>query len=67
MICKFFKTQTGGGVSAINYLLDKRVNQGTAKVLQGDEFLTRELIKSMTQKHKTCVGVLSFEEKNISE
>ncbi|EMD5906396.1 relaxase/mobilization nuclease domain-containing protein [Campylobacter coli] len=67
MICKFFKTQTGGGVSAINYLLDKRVNQGTAKVLQGNEFLTRELIKSMTQKHKTCVGVLSFEEKNISE
>ncbi|WP_235623188.1 relaxase/mobilization nuclease domain-containing protein [Campylobacter coli] len=54
-------------MSAINYLLDKRVNQGTAKVLQGDEFLTRELIKSMTQKHKTCVGVLSFEEKNISE
>ncbi|EIZ1139410.1 TPA: relaxase/mobilization nuclease domain-containing protein [Campylobacter coli] len=54
-------------MSAINYLLDKRVNQGTAKVLQGNEFLTRELIKSMTQKHKTCVGVLSFEEKNISE
>ncbi|WP_193551074.1 relaxase/mobilization nuclease domain-containing protein [Campylobacter jejuni] len=54
-------------MSAINYLLDKRVNQDTAKVLQGDEFLTRELIKSMTQKHKTCVGVLSFEEKNISE
>ncbi|OOX97225.1 mobilization protein [Campylobacter coli] len=67
MICKFFKTQTGGGVSAINYLLDKRVNQGTARILKGDEFLTRELIKSMTQKHKTCVGVLSFEEKNIDE
>lgn len=67
MICKFFKTQTGGGVSAINYLLDKRVNQGTARILKGDEFLTKELIKSMTQKHKTCVGVLSFEEQNINE
>ncbi len=67
MICKFFKTQTGGGVSAINYLLDKRVNQGTARILKGDEFLTKELIKSMRQKHKTCVGVLSFEEQNINE
>ncbi|HEF5091730.1 TPA: relaxase/mobilization nuclease domain-containing protein [Campylobacter jejuni] len=67
MICKFFKTQKGGGVSSINYMLNERVNQGTARVLKGDEFLTRELIKSMTQKHKTCVGVLSFEEKNIDE
>ncbi|ECP7611236.1 TPA: relaxase/mobilization nuclease domain-containing protein [Campylobacter coli] len=67
MICKFFKTQKGGGVSSINYMLNERVEQGTARVLKGDEFLTRELIKSMTQKHKTCVGVLSFEEKNIDE
>ncbi|EAJ6089697.1 mobilization protein [Campylobacter coli] len=67
MICKFFKTRKGGGVSSVDYMLNERVDQGTAKVLQGDEFLTRELIKSMTQKHKTCVGVLSFEEKNISE
>lgn len=67
MICKFFKTQTGGGVSSIDYMLNERVNQGTARILKGDEFLTRELIKSMKQKHKTCVGCLSFEEKNINE
>ncbi|EAK8760928.1 mobilization protein [Campylobacter jejuni] len=67
MICKFFKTQKGGGVSSINYMLNERVNQGTARVLKGDEFLTREIIKSMSQKHKTCVGCLSFEEKNIKE
>lgn len=63
MICKFFKTQKGGGVSSVDYMLNERVNQGTARILKGDEFLTRELIKSMSQKHKTCVGVLSFEEK----
>ncbi|EAJ4708923.1 relaxase/mobilization nuclease domain-containing protein [Campylobacter jejuni] len=67
MICKFFKTQKGGGVSSVDYMLNERVNQGTARILKGDEFLTRELIKSMSQKHKTCVGVLSFEEKNIDE
>ncbi|EAH6342840.1 mobilization protein [Campylobacter jejuni] len=67
MICKFFKTQKGGGVSSINYMLNERVKKGTARVLKGDEFLTREIIKSMSQKHKTCVGCLSFEEKNIKE
>ncbi|MGQ2478153.1 hypothetical protein [Campylobacter coli] len=67
MICKFFKTRKGGGVSSVDYMLNERVDQGTARILKGDEFLTRELIKTMTQKHKTCVGVLSFEEKNIDE
>ncbi|EAI1792421.1 mobilization protein [Campylobacter jejuni] len=67
MICKFFKTRKGGGISSVDYMLNERVNQGTARILKGDEFLTRELIKTMTQKHKTCVGVLSFEEKNIDE
>lgn len=66
-ICKFFKEHKGGGVASINYLLDKRTLQGTARVLKGDEFLTRELIKSMSQKHKTCMGVLCFEEENIKE
>ncbi|WP_144667911.1 relaxase/mobilization nuclease domain-containing protein [Campylobacter jejuni] len=67
MICKFFKTRKGGGVSSVDYMLNERVDQGTARILKGDEFLTRELIKTMTQKHKTCAGVLSFEEKNIDE
>ena len=67
MIVKFFANKKGGGTSSIDYLLDKRTQQGTARILQGDEKLTREIIKSMSQKHKACVGCLSFEEKNISE
>jgi mobilization protein len=67
MIVKFFNTKKGGGNSAIDYLLDKRVKQGTSRILQGDEQLTRDIIKNMNQKHKTCVGVLSFEEKDIDE
>lgn len=67
MIVKFFNTKKGGGNSAIDYLLDKRVEQGTSRILQGDENLTRDIIKNMSQKHKTCVGVLSFEEKDIDE
>lgn len=67
MIVKFFNTKKGGGNSAIDYLLDKRVEQGTSRILQGDEQLTRDIIKNMSQKHKTCVGVLSFEEKDIDE
>nr|WP_309300808.1 relaxase/mobilization nuclease domain-containing protein [Campylobacter hyointestinalis] len=51
----------------MNYLLNNRVEKGTARILQGDEDITRDLINSMSQKHKTCVGCLSFEEKNIDE
>lgn len=68
MVVKFFPIKTGGGVSSINYLLNReRVDVGTARVLKGDDKLTRELIASMEQKHKTCVGCLSFEESNIDE
>lgn len=67
MVVKFFASKGGGGTASIDYLLDKRTKQGTARILQGDEKLTRELILSLTQKHKTCVGCLSFEEQNIDE
>lgn len=68
MVVKFFSTKKGGGNASINYLLNKeRVNNGTAQILKGDEKLTRALINSMTQKHKTCVGCLSFEEPNLSD
>lgn len=67
MVVKFFASKKGGGTASIDYLLDKRTQEGTAKILQGDEKLTREIIKTMTQKHKTCVGCLSFEEANINE
>ncbi|MCZ0071173.1 relaxase/mobilization nuclease domain-containing protein [Bacillus sonorensis] len=48
-------------------MLNERVKQGTAKVLKGDANLTKSLLLSLTQKHKACVGCLSFEESNIDE
>ena len=67
MIVKFFGNRKGGGVSSIDYLLNDRREKGTARILQGDEQTTRNLILSLTQKHKVCVGCLSFEEAQISE
>lgn len=70
MICKFFKNKKGnlGGLPSLDYLLNpQRVKKGTAKILQGDEILTREIIKSLDFKQKVCVGCLSFEEQNIDE
>lgn len=67
MICKFFSTKKGGGNSAIDYLLNERVEDGTAKVLNGNEKLTRKIIAGIKNKHKTTVGVLSFEEQHVSD
>jgi hypothetical protein len=67
MICKFFSTKKGGGNSSIDYLLNERVEAGTAKVLKGNEKLTRKIISQIKNKHKTTVGVLSFEESFVSE
>lgn len=70
MICKFFKNEKGhlGGLPSLDYLLNpQRVKKGTAKILKGNETLTREIIKSLDFKQKVCVGCLSFEEKNIDE
>ncbi|AFI05031.1 relaxase/mobilization nuclease domain-containing protein [Helicobacter cetorum] len=69
MLVKFWGTNQGGGDGdgSVNYLLNERVEQGTAKVLRGDPNLTKSLLLSLTQKHKACVGCLSFEEPNIDE
>lgn len=69
MLVKFWGTNQGGGDGdgSVNYLLNERVKQGTAKVLKGDDNLTKSLLLSLTQKHKACVGCLSFEEPNIDE
>nr|WP_315018949.1 relaxase/mobilization nuclease domain-containing protein [uncultured Campylobacter sp.] len=64
MLVKFLPTYTGGGLGSINYLLNERMAAGTAKVVKGDENLTRAIIKGVTYKQKTCFGVLSFEEKH---
>ncbi|BAW77379.1 hypothetical protein HPMKM5p_0006 (plasmid) [Helicobacter pylori] len=69
MLVKFWGTNQGGGDGdgSVNYLLNERVKQGTAKVLKGDPNLTKSLLLSLTQKHKACVGCLSFEESNIND
>ncbi len=69
MLVKFWGINQGGGDGdgSVNYLLNERVEQGTAKVLKGDANLTKSLLLSLTQKHKACVGCLSFEEPNIDE
>ncbi|WP_187890404.1 relaxase/mobilization nuclease domain-containing protein, partial [Helicobacter pylori] len=69
MLVKFWGINQGGGDGdgSVNYLLNERVEQGTAKVLKGNANLTKSLLLSLTQKHKACVGCLSFEEPNIEE
>ncbi|WP_281746745.1 relaxase/mobilization nuclease domain-containing protein [Helicobacter suis] len=67
MLVKFWGNKKGGSESSIDYLLDERFKAGTARILKGNAELTRNLINTLTQKHKICVGCLSFEESNIEE
>ena len=67
MVVKFFGNKKGGSTASIDYLLNERKSKGTARLLQGDEQLTRDIINSLNFKQKTTVGCLSFEEKNISD
>ena len=64
MICKFFRggRTYKGAKSAIQYLLDKRVSNGTAKVLLGNPDTTLKIIKQIKNKWKFSSGVMSFEE-----
>lgn len=68
MIVKFLSTRNGGGSGSIDYALNqKRIEKGTARILKGDERMTRDLIATITKKQKTTFAVLSFEEANIPE
>lgn len=67
MVVKFFPNRKGGGTSSIDYLLNDRKDKGLARVLSGDEALTRRIIKDMKYKQKATVGCLSFEEIDINE
>lgn len=51
-----------GAKSAVKYLLNERVKEGTAKVYEGNPELTLKLIKSINRKWKFTSGVISFEE-----
>lgn len=67
MVVKFFANKQGGSERAIDYLLNEREMQRTARTLQGDPSVTRKIIQSIDRKQKVCVGCLSFEESNIPE
>ncbi|GAA7315355.1 hypothetical protein ID0603_14930 [Helicobacter pylori] len=51
MLVKFWGINQGGGDGdgSVNYLLNKRVKQGTAKVLKGDVNLTKSLLLSYSK------------------
>ena len=62
MLVKFHSRGSGGGDSAVNYLLgDDRDREG-ASVLRGNAEITRELINSTDYARRYTSGVLSFEE-----
>ncbi len=67
MVVKFFANKQGGSERAIDYLLNEREMQRTARTLQGNPSVTRKIIQSIDRKQKVCVGCLSFEEANIAE
>jgi hypothetical protein len=66
MLAKTFKggRTLNGAVSTINYLLDSRVSEGTAKVIFGDSEITLALIEEASKKQKWSwfSGVLTFSE-----
>ena len=68
MIVKFFKRGgvtdnkfSTGGESAKNYLLNKRVEQGTAQLLKGDPEETTEIINGLGFSQIYTAGCLSFD------
>ena len=65
MLVKFFENKKGGGVGSIYYLLNDRVQEGTARLLRGDKWLTLSLINAIEFKHKVTFGSLNFTEKNL--
>ena len=67
MLVKFFENNKGGGVGSVYYLLNDRVQEGTAKLLRGDKELTLALINSIEYKHKVTFGSLNFTEKNLTD
>lgn len=65
MLVKFFENEKGGGVGSVYYLLNDRVQEGTAKLLRGDKEITLSLINAIEFKHKVTFGSLNFTEKDL--
>jgi hypothetical protein len=64
MICKFFRTgkSTKSASKQINYLLNERVENETAKCVYGNPELTKKIIFGIENEYKFSAGVMSFEE-----
>ena len=64
MVVQFFKggRTKQGAKSAIAYLLNERLEQGTAKIYEGNPDLTLKIISQINRKWKFTSGVISFEE-----
>ena len=64
MVVQFFKggRTKQGAKSAIAYLLNERVKEGTAKIYEGNPDLTLKIISQINRKWKFTSGVISFEE-----
>lgn len=68
MIVKFLPNKGGGSAGAtMNYLLGRRRDREHTRILQGNPELTERLADNLDFKRRYTVGVLSFEESNISE
>lgn len=62
MYIKFFGNKKGGSKASINYLLNERVTEGTAKVLKGNPEFTKSIIGEIKNKQKVTVGSINFSE-----
>lgn len=67
MIVKFHARGRGGGSGPVDYLLGKERNREGATLLRGDAEETKALIDSNDYAQRYTSGVLSFEEKDISD
>lgn len=68
MIVKFIGNKGGGSASAsIDYLLGEDREREKARILQGNPELSIAIAENLDFKHTYTLGVLSFEEENISE
>ena len=62
MYIKFFKNKSGGSKGSVNYLLNERVTEGTAKVLKGNPDFTKSIIGEIKNKHKVSWGSINLSE-----
>ena len=64
MILKFNR-YSKGKKGVIEYLLNERVNEGTARVIKGNEKITQALINNSQRKHKYLSGGLMFSPEEV--